>query len=100
MAAGRLTRRIADAAVVLIVAAAMLHFAHRAVQGGSGLFVRMAVEKELAQLSAEKATLKAERARLANLTRRLSPDYLDLDLLDEEARKALGHMRPDEVVVR
>ena len=33
------------------------------------------------------------------LTRRLSDDFLDLDLLDEMARQVLGHMRPDEIVL-
>ena len=89
-----------DALVLTAVVAAMLHFAHRAVQGSSGLFVRMAVEREHAALAAEKAALEADRDRLANLTRRMSADYLDLDLLDEQARRVLGQMRPDEVVVR
>ena len=100
MSGGTFQKRALDAAVFLIVVAAILHFAHRAVQGGSGLFVRMAVEKEYAALSAEKAALEAERARYANLALRLSADHLDLDLLDEEARRVLGHMRADEVVVR
>ena len=100
MAVGTFQKRALDAAVFLIVVGSILHFAHRAVQGGSGLFVRMAVEKELAALTAEKADLEAERVRLANLTHRMSPDYLDLDLLDEEARRVLGYVRADEVVVR
>lgn len=100
MTSGTFQKRALDAAVFVIVAAAILHFAHRAVQGGSGVFVRMAVEKEFAELTEEKAALSAERARLANLTRRMSPDYLDLDLLDEQARRILGHVRADEVVIR
>jgi cell division protein FtsB len=30
----------------------------------------------------------------------MSDDYLDLDLLDERARKVLGMVRPDEIVIR
>ena len=37
---------------------------------------------------------------LFNLTLRLSDHYLDLDLLDEQARSVLGVVRHDEVVLR
>jgi cell division protein FtsB len=29
----------------------------------------------------------------------MSDDYLDLDLLDERARKVLGMVRPNEIVI-
>ena len=35
-----------------------------------------------------------------NLTRRLSSASLDLDLLDEQARRVLGLGRPDEIIIR
>jgi cell division protein FtsB len=35
-----------------------------------------------------------------NRTRRLSDTFLDLDLLDEQARERLGYLRPDEIVLR
>lgn len=100
MTAKQLKMRALDAAVAILVIAAMAYFAHRAVQGQSGLFVRLAVEKEKRALASERADLAAERARLENLTRRMSRDYLDLDLLDEQARAVLGLIRPDEVVIR
>ena len=37
---------------------------------------------------------------MENLTRRLSDTYLDLDLLDEQARDVLGMVRADEIVIR
>ena len=39
-------------------------------------------------------------ARMENLTHRLSDEYLDLDLLDEQTRKVLGMIRADEIVIR
>jgi cell division protein FtsB len=36
---------------------------------------------------------------LRDRTRRMSDDYLDLDLLDERARSVLGLVRADEVVI-
>ncbi len=36
---------------------------------------------------------------MENLTLRLSDSYLDLDLLDEQARDLLGYARSDEVII-
>ncbi|MCV2880996.1 FtsB family cell division protein [Actibacterium sp. XHP0104] len=76
------------------------YFTFAAVQGDYGLFRRIQAEAEADTLRAEKASLEQEIALLSNKTRRLSDDYLDLDLLDERARDVLGLMRPDELVVR
>ena len=76
------------------------YFAIAAVQGEYGLFRRIAIEAESAALAKERAALTAEVARMENLTRRLSDDHLDLDLLDERARDVLGYLRYDELVIR
>ncbi|MCE0505183.1 MULTISPECIES: FtsB family cell division protein [unclassified Roseivivax] len=76
------------------------YFAFAAVQGDYGIFRRAEIEVEAKELETELAALEAEVARMENLTRRLSDDYLDLDLLDERAREVLGLLRHDEVVVR
>jgi cell division protein FtsB len=61
--------------------------------------VNLAVETETKRLASQRDALSAERAELENLTKRLSANYLDLDLLDERARDVLGYVRPDEVVL-
>ncbi len=76
------------------------YFTFAAVQGDYGLFRRVQIEAERAQLERELDTLKADVARMENLTRRLSDQYLDLDLLDQRAREVLGMIRPDEIVIR
>ena len=47
-----------------------------------------------------RSSCAAELARMQNLTNRLSDDYLDIDLLDEQLRDVLGYLRADEVVIR
>lgn len=76
------------------------YFAFASVQGDYGLFRRIQIEAEAETLRAEKALLAAEVAVLRNKTRRLSDEFLDLDLLDEQARDMLGLARGDEVVIR
>lgn len=70
------------------------------VQGEYGLFKRIQVDADVIQLRAERDRLAAELAELENRTRRLSDGFLDLDLLDQQAREMLGLVRADEVVLR
>ncbi|MGR3270449.1 septum formation initiator family protein [Thalassococcus profundi] len=76
------------------------YFTFAAVQGDYGVFRRAEISVEAKDLRAELDGLNAEVARMENLTRRLSDDYLDLDLLDQQARDVLGLIRSDEIVVR
>jgi len=76
-----------------------LYFTFAAVQGDYGVFKRAEVDAEGRALAAELELLEEEVARMENLTRRLSDTYLDLDLLDEQARDVLGLIRADEIVI-
>jgi cell division protein FtsB len=77
-----------------------LYFTFAAVQGDYGLFRRAEILAEANDLRAHLASVQAEVAQMENLTVRLSDDYLDLDLLDEQARSVLGMVRADEIVIR
>jgi cell division protein FtsB len=75
------------------------YFTFAAVQGDYGLFRRIQIEAERDIYQAELDALTAQTAEMNLLTRRLSDDYLDLDLLDQQARERLGYLRADEVVL-
>ncbi|WP_170564516.1 FtsB family cell division protein [Ruegeria atlantica] len=89
-------------AVAFFMVAFMLgvYFTFAAVQGDYGLFRRVEIAAERDALSRDLAKLDAEIAEMENLTRRLSDNYLDLDLLDQQARSVLGMIRSDEIVIR
>ncbi|KIC22632.1 FtsB family cell division protein [Leisingera sp. ANG-Vp] len=76
------------------------YFTFAAVQGDFGLFRRVEIQAEAAELRQDLGRLQSQTAEMENLTRRLSDDYLDLDLLDEQARSVLGLVRADEIVIR
>ncbi len=76
-----------------------VYFMFASVQGDFGLFRRVQIEAELTTLTEERDRLTEEVAMLENKTRRLSDTYLDLDLLDAQARDILGLIRPDEIVL-
>ncbi len=91
---------ISSAVLFVLAAGLCLYFAFAAVQGPSGILRRVQLEAETADLMTERQALAEESAQMQNLTRRLSDDYLDLDLLDERARAVLGLIRADEAVLR
>ncbi len=77
-----------------------LYFTFAAVQGDYGVFRRGEILSEQRTLQEELAKIEFEVAQMENLTHRLSDSYLDLDLLDQQARDVLGLIRADEIVIR
>ena len=77
-----------------------LYFTFAAVQGDYGLFRRAEILSDAKKLEAELSLLKNEVDKMSNLTLRMSDEYLDLDLLDEQARDLLGQIRSDEVIIQ
>jgi cell division protein FtsB len=76
------------------------YFTFAAVQGDYGVFRRVQIDAEAEMLTVERDRLAQELDVLTNKTRRLSDDFLDIDLLDEQARDVLGLIRADEIVIR
>lgn len=77
-----------------------VYFAFASVQGDYGLFRRIQIQAERDTLDAQSQALSVELADMRNKTQRMSDDFLDLDLLDEQAREVLGLVRADEIVIR
>ncbi len=76
------------------------YFTFAAIQGDYGVFRRVQINAEAVELASERDRLSSELWRMQNLTHRLSDDYLDVDLLDEQVRDVLGYLRTDEIVIR
>ena len=77
-----------------------LYFTFAAVQGDFGILRRAEINHDIQKLQEELTSLNVEIADLKNLTRRLSDHYLDLELLDQQARDILGYVRSDELVIQ
>ena len=89
-------RRAAAPSLGLLIAANFLGYA---VLGSNGLLSWANYRHLKAGKLAELDQLGAERARLAHHLKLLDPRSVDPDLADEMIRKALGLVRPDEVII-
>jgi cell division protein FtsB len=83
-----------------IIFALGMYFTFASVQGDFGLFRRVQIDAEAIALVKERDDLIREVASIRNKAKRLSDEYLDLDLLDQQARDVLGLLRADEIVIR
>ena len=77
-----------------------MYFTFAAVQGDYGIFRRAEIISDAVKLIQELNALEREVARMENATRRMSDEFLDLDLLDQQARDVLGYIGNSEIVVR
>lgn len=100
MARPRTRPSVGSIVYMTLASTAGAYFAIAGVQGDYGLFRRIQIDAEAGTLRVEQAELLEQVAVLRNLTRRMSDEFLDLDLLDQQARDVLGYVRADEVVVR
>jgi cell division protein FtsB len=88
------------AVYIIVMVSLGMYFTFASVQGDFGLFRRVQIEAETRALVSERDTLAEEVAALRNKTVRLSDTYLDVELLDQQARDVLGLVRSDEIVLR
>jgi cell division protein FtsB len=93
-------RRHAKGAIVpTLCACAIAYFGYHAVKGDRGLYAYARLSAEIQQNEAELAAVTAERQRLNRRALLLKPSGLDLDMLEEQARRQLGLAHPDDVII-
>ena len=85
--------------VLLTCALGLLYVGYQSVQGERGLLGWVERSAEVEKTRAEVAALAEERARLERRVSQLRSESLDLDLLDQEARRLLNLGHPDEEVL-
>jgi cell division protein FtsB len=75
----------------------LIYFVFHAVVGNRGILAYFKLNQKLEKSSTELDHLRAERIELEHKVRLLKPP-VDLDMLDEQARRVLGVARPSEKV--
>ena len=82
-----------------VAASTVAYFGYHAFTGAFGIWAMDRLEQDAVGLSAERDKLAADRAALEQRVAALRPPKLDADLIDQEARRALNLIRPDEVSI-
>ena len=76
-----------------------IYFSYSALNGQYGLFNKFRYQAQEVALLKKLDQIKAVNSKLEQKVHRLSNDYLDLDLLDQQARKVLGLARSNEIII-
>jgi len=82
-----------------LVAALIGYFGYHGVHGDRGLRAHRTFEAEIASLKAELAGLEGQRKALEARVARFEPNSVDRDLLEEQARKDLGWLHPNDRII-
>jgi len=88
-------RLIVPAIAVLFLA----YFGFHAYHGEFGIYSKYQLEARALELTAELATIKAERLEMERRVQLLHDGTLEKDMLDEQARRALNLSHADEITI-
>lgn len=91
-------RKLRSFVVHLCVTLVFVYFSYHLLSGQNSIFAMMRLEQQFTELQAKADDLRAERLKMEDQVGMLYSKSLDLDMLDEQARRVLGYTRPDEIV--
>lgn len=91
--------KINNAVVIIIASLLTVYFSYSALYGQYGLFNQFSYQAEEAVSLEKLANIKSKNLTLEVKVQRLSNNYLDLDLLDQQARKLLGLLKSNEIII-
>lgn len=78
---------------------AMVYFTYHALSGSRGVWAMVQLSHEIEAAQKELDVVRAERLQMEQRTGGLYTKSLDIDLLDEQARRLLGYAGKDEIVI-
>tara|TARA_B100000073_G_scaffold264817_1_gene224461 strand:- start:145 stop:444 length:300 start_codon:yes stop_codon:yes gene_type:complete len=93
-----LKRQIMELGSIFTILFVAFYFSVTALYGEYGLFNLFQKQGEEKHLLEMKSQLEIEIKKWENLTTRMSSNFLDLDLLDEQARKILRVAKSTEAI--
>lgn len=82
-----------------IAVSILAYFAYHMFSGGRGLAALLTLNSEISSIQNELDLVRMERLELEHSSNLLKSESLDLDLLEEQAKKILGYAKPQEIVI-
>jgi len=92
-------RRSRKLIIPFLGAAAVSYFGYHAVQGERGVVEWWKLQQEISRAADQRDQIAGQRASLEKRVELLSPDTLDMDMLEERARVVLNMGRANEMVI-
>ena len=86
--------------IFIITGLLSVYFSYSALNGQYGLFNKFRHQAKEVALLRQLTDIQSKTTALEINVQRLSDDYLDLDLLDQQARKLLGLIRSNEIIIQ
>lgn len=90
--------RIRKIIAIVLLVTLVFYFLYNILSGDRGVLALFKLSERHKILQEEVQILEEERTILQNKVSRMRSDSLDLDLLEEQARKNLGYGREEETV--
>ncbi len=84
---------------IVLTCTLTIYFTYSALNGQYGLFSKFRFQAQEVALIDKLNQIKLKNLTLEKKVSRLSDSYLDLDLLDEQARKFLGLAKSNEIII-
>jgi cell division protein FtsB len=101
MVTRRRVRTVLNALALYTIAVLLIgYFGVNAYTGNHGLRAKQELDAEIAQLTAELAALRADRANWERRVALLESQSIDRDMLDERARALLNYADPRELMLQ
>ena len=91
---------ILNLGIGLLLCTFFIYFSLIAINGNHGIKKKSELEFEVIELRSKLIKLNNIAATIEIKTQKLQENKLDLDLLDEQARKILGLIRQDERIIK
>ena len=82
----------------LLFVVILLYFSYHAISGERGLLALIQLSQKIDQARLDLDVTHAQRLKLERNVKLMRDDSLDLDLLDEQARRLLGYAGKDEKI--
>ncbi|MDM8335269.1 FtsB family cell division protein [Wolbachia pipientis] len=92
-------KRLLCLSTALLISFLTLYFSISTITGKRGLLALMDLKKEIEYNKLLLKNISFEKEKLSNKVSGLYEKSLDLDLLDEQAKGALGYVDPNELMV-
>ena len=95
----KIKAKLVDLSFMMIFSFLIFYFTFAGLKGDYGLLKNLENIAKINSLEIELNNLKSKKLMLESKVVRLGNSYLDLELLDEQARKMLGMARSNEIIL-